>query len=88
MFERSLIANLAAANDFHSSFMATEKVQSMLKSANIIYSAGFWVTVTPESMEIVGKHALENNKVKSKHKKRNFLFFVFFVCFENVSNVM
>jgi adenosine kinase len=60
--ERSMVANLAAANKFQSSHMATEKAVSLMEHASIIYSAGFFLTVSPESMMIAAEHCLKNGK--------------------------
>ena len=35
----------------------------LLEQARVIYSAGFFLTVSPESILIAGKHAAENNKL-------------------------
>lgn len=35
----------------------------LLEQAQVIYSAGFFLTVSPESILIAGKHAAENNKL-------------------------
>ena len=43
--ERSLIANLAAANNFSIDHLRTEKAESLLGRAKYIYFAGFFLTV-------------------------------------------
>lgn len=48
--ERCLVANLAAANNFKVSHLETEKAKELVESAKIYYSAGFFLTVSPESM--------------------------------------
>ena len=35
----------------------------LVKQARVFYSAGFFITVSPESILEVAKHACENNKV-------------------------
>ena len=35
----------------------------LVKQARVFYSAGFYITVSPESILEVAKHACENNKV-------------------------
>ena len=35
----------------------------LLEKARVIYSAGFFLTVSPESILIAGKHAAENIKL-------------------------
>lgn len=60
--ERSLIANLAAANNFKPSHLETELAQSIISSAKFYYIAGFFLTVSVESLEQVAEHAVKNNK--------------------------
>jgi adenosine kinase len=61
--ERSLIADLAAANDYSHDHFLSEEIQKLVKSVDIFYSAGFFLTVSPQTVVEVGKHALEHNKV-------------------------
>ena len=61
--ERSLVANLAAANTFNASHLATETAQALISRAKIIYSAGFFLTVSLESELILARHCAENNKI-------------------------
>eukprot|EP00996_Jenningsia_fusiforme_P000694 NODE_1627_length_1465_cov_63.043785_g1469_i0.p1 GENE.NODE_1627_length_1465_cov_63.043785_g1469_i0~~NODE_1627_length_1465_cov_63.043785_g1469_i0.p1 ORF type:complete len:341 (+),score=91.14 NODE_1627_length_1465_cov_63.043785_g1469_i0:76-1098(+) len=60
--ERSLVANLAAANCFEESHMDTAAVQEAVKNASIYYISGFFLTVSVPSILRVGKHAGEENK--------------------------
>jgi adenosine kinase len=48
--ERALVANLAAANSFHPSHLQTTIAQDIIASSSIYYSAGFFLTVSPESL--------------------------------------
>ncbi|XP_074647746.1 uncharacterized protein LOC141903518 isoform X2 [Tubulanus polymorphus] len=59
---RSLCANLAAANHFTKDHLDDEKNQALLESALYYYIAGFFLTVSPETIMEVGKHACEKNK--------------------------
>lgn len=61
--ERSLVANLAAANNFKPSHLETPKAKEIIESAKFYYSAGFFLTVSVESLVQVAEHALANNKV-------------------------
>lgn len=61
--ERSLIANLAAANNFKKEHLLTEESKAIYEKANIYYIAGFFLTVSVESLVHVGDHAVENNKI-------------------------
>jgi len=63
--ERSLIANLGAANNYSKDHFHSDKVQELFKKANFYYFSGFFVTVQPDVMVEVGKHAAETNKVFS-----------------------
>jgi len=60
--ERSLIANLSAANEFKKEHLEHETSKKMIESSKIIYSAGFFITVSLESMLIAAKHCKEHNK--------------------------
>jgi adenosine kinase len=60
--ERSLVADLAAANDYEHSHFETSEIQEIVKSCDIFYSASFFLTVSPQTSVAIGKHCLENNK--------------------------
>jgi len=75
--ERSLVANLGAANTFNSSHLEDKISQEMLKSANIIYSAGFFVTASPETMLECAKHCLKSNKPYALNLSAEFIVTVF-----------
>lgn len=60
--ERSLIANLAAANHFKPEHLDTEALQQAINQAQIFYSAGFFLTVSPPSLMKVAEHAHANKK--------------------------
>lgn len=53
--ERSLVANLAAANNFKQSHLETEKAQEIIDACKIYYSAGFFLTVSVESLKQVAE---------------------------------
>jgi adenosine kinase len=61
--ERALIANLAAANNFKPTHLETEKAREIIESAKFYYTAGFFLTVSVESLVLVAEHAVANNKV-------------------------
>jgi len=48
--ERSLCANLAAANNFKEEHLATPEAEQIVKSGEIFYSAGFFLTVSVPSL--------------------------------------
>lgn len=60
--ERSLIANLSAANTFKVTHLDTPEATELVERAKVYYMAGFFLTVSVESILRVGKHAAENNK--------------------------
>lgn len=61
--ERSLCANLAAANLFKDEHFETcKEAKDCLEGADIIYSAGFFLTVSVPSIVRAGKYCLANKK--------------------------
>jgi adenosine kinase len=59
--ERSLVANLSAAEKYSKSrHFDTEAFQAVVKGTKIIYSAGFFLTHASETMLACGKIAAEN----------------------------
>ena len=60
--ERALVANLAAANNFKPTHLDTDKAKEIIEAAKFYYIAGFFLTVSPDSLKIVGDHAVEKNK--------------------------
>jgi len=63
--ERSLIANLAAANNFNESHLETDLAKEIIQSAQVYYVAGFFLTVSVESLLQVATHAANHNKIFS-----------------------
>jgi len=61
--ERSLIADLAAANDYQHEHYLSAEIQVLVKSIDIFYSAGFFLTVSPHTVVEIGKHCAEHNKI-------------------------
>lgn len=51
---------------------------ALLEQARIIYSAGFFLTASPESMLIAAKHAAANNKIYCVNISAPFLLLVRF----------
>lgn len=60
--ERALVTNLDAANNFKPSHLDTEKAKEIISSAKCYYIAGFFLTVSVESLVLVAEHALANKK--------------------------
>jgi len=59
---RSLVANLAAANDFTKGHLEDKDMWKIVEEADYYYIGGFFLTVSPESILEVAKHASEHNK--------------------------
>jgi len=57
--ERSLCTNLNAANNYKDSHLQEPDNLAVLTTAKIVYSAGFFATVSPDSMRIAAKKTLE-----------------------------
>lgn len=60
--ERALVTNLDAANNFKPTHLETEKAQEIIAAAKCYYIAGFFLTVSVESLTKVAEHALEHKK--------------------------
>uniref|UniRef100_A0A672JIP8 Adenosine kinase n=1 Tax=Salarias fasciatus TaxID=181472 RepID=A0A672JIP8_SALFA len=61
---RSLVANLAAANCYKKDkHLDLEENWKLVEKAKVYYIAGFFLTVSLESILKVAKHAAENNKL-------------------------
>ncbi|CAM9691548.1 unnamed protein product, partial [Chrysoparadoxa australica] len=60
--ERSLVANLAAANKFTADHLETAHAKELIEAAKIYYIAGFFLTVSMDSLLAVAKHAASANK--------------------------
>ncbi|XP_048195052.1 adenosine kinase isoform X1 [Perognathus longimembris pacificus] len=61
---RSLIANLAAANCYKKEkHLDLEKNWMLVEKARVYYIAGFFLTVSPESVLKVAHHASDNNRI-------------------------
>jgi len=60
--ERSLVANLAAANNYKKNHFDSQDIQSVIQKANFFYTTGFFLTVSPDTQVALGKHAAETNK--------------------------
>ncbi|XP_068080622.1 adenosine kinase b isoform X1 [Danio rerio] len=61
---RSLVANLAAANCYNKEkHLDIDRNWSLVEKARVYYIAGFFLTVSPDSILKVAKHASDNNKI-------------------------
>lgn len=60
--ERSLCTNLGAANNYKKAHIESPALQQVLEKAQLFYSTGYFLTVSPESLVHIGEHAAKNNK--------------------------
>jgi adenosine kinase len=60
--ERSLVANLAAANCYKKTHLDSEEVQAAVAAVKLVYATGFFLTVSVESLLSLGEHCLQKNK--------------------------
>jgi len=60
--ERSLCAALNAANNYKAEHLNAPENFAFVEAAKFYYMAGFFITVSPESIMRVAKHACENKK--------------------------
>jgi len=59
--ERSMVTNLGAANCYKKSHFDAN-ITSVMEQAKYYYAAGYFLTVSPDTFEAVGKHASSSNK--------------------------
>nr|KJB36545.1 hypothetical protein B456_006G165800 [Gossypium raimondii] len=71
--ERSLIANLSAANCYKSEHLKKPENWALVEKAKYFYIAGFFLTVSPESIQLVAEHAAAKNKVFSMNLSAPFI---------------
>jgi len=60
--ERSLIANLGAANTYKMSHLTSDKIAPVWQQAQFYIISGFFLTVSPDSIMHIAKHAHEHKK--------------------------
>ena len=60
--ERALCANLAAANEYKKTHFDTPEIQALVKATKIIYSAGFFITVSPDTIMGFGEMMSKEGK--------------------------
>ncbi|KAL3029429.1 hypothetical protein AAZX31_03G162900 [Glycine max] len=71
--DRSLVANLAAANCYKSDHLKRPENWALVEKAKYIYIAGFFLTVSPDSIQLVAEHAAANNKIFSMNLSAPFI---------------
>jgi len=60
--ERSLCTNLGAANNYKKSHIESPALQQILEKAQLFYSTGYFITVSPDTLVHIGQHAAKTNK--------------------------
>jgi adenosine kinase len=60
--ERSLCTNLGAANNYKKAHIESPALQQILEKAQVFYSTGYFITVSPDSLVHIGEHAAKTNK--------------------------
>ncbi|KAK8713987.1 hypothetical protein V6N13_149189 [Hibiscus sabdariffa] len=71
--ERSLIANLSAANCYKSEHLKKPENWVLGEKAKYLYIAGFCLTVSPDSIQLVAEHIAAKNKVFSMNLSAPFI---------------
>ncbi|XP_047158187.1 adenosine kinase 2-like [Vigna umbellata] len=61
--ERSLVANLSAANCYKSEHLVKPENWALVEKAKYYYISGFFLTVSPDSIQLVAEHAAANGKI-------------------------
>merc|ERR1719327_2647496 len=61
--ERSLCTNLGAANNYRVDHVKKPENWAIVEKAKIVYSAGFFITVSPEAIEAVSTHTRQSGAI-------------------------
>lgn len=75
--ERSLVANLAAANTFSASHLDSIEAQEAIKQAQIYYISGFFLTVSVDAIHAIANYAVSDNKIFAINLSAPFLINVY-----------
>jgi adenosine kinase len=59
---RSMVANLAAANNYKKEHFDSELVQQAVQKAKMFYGTGYFLTVSSETLVSLGQYAAKSNK--------------------------
>ncbi|KNE66143.1 hypothetical protein AMAG_10393 [Allomyces macrogynus ATCC 38327] len=70
---RSLVANLSAANHYQVEHLQRPENWALIEAAEYFYIGGFFLTVSPPSIMAVARHAAEKNKVFAMNLSAPFL---------------
>merc|ERR1719198_2406213 len=61
--ERSLTTDLSAANNYKASHLQEAGQWKVLEGAKVVYSAGFFITVSPESIELASEQTVKSGSI-------------------------
>eukprot|EP01097_Dermamoeba_algensis_P001424 TRINITY_DN1532_c0_g1_i1.p1 TRINITY_DN1532_c0_g1~~TRINITY_DN1532_c0_g1_i1.p1 ORF type:complete len:341 (+),score=71.65 TRINITY_DN1532_c0_g1_i1:92-1114(+) len=61
--ERSLVANLGAAQKFQFSYLNSPEVSAAVEKAKVLYTTGYFMMANAESVAHLGRHAAKHNKI-------------------------
>lgn len=70
---RSLVTALGAANNFKHDHALTPDVTAKIEAAKCYYTAGFFQTVSPQTVIHIGQHASDKNKIFTTNLSAPFL---------------
>jgi len=70
---RSLVTALGAANNYKHDHAVTPEIDAKMKAARVYYTAGFFQTVSPDTVIHIGKHAAETKKIFTTNLSAPFL---------------
>ena len=74
---RSLVANLGAANCYKKAHLLQKENWALLEQARFVYIAGFFLTVSTESILEIAKHCADTNKVFAMNLSAPFISLAF-----------
>jgi adenosine kinase len=60
---RSLVTDLLAANTYKIDHLKKPEIWSLVENAKYFYIGGYFLTVSPESANLIAKHAADTNKI-------------------------
>ena len=71
--ERTLVANISAANNYKIEHLSKPEIWASVEAAKVYYISGFFLTVSPPSLMKMAEHAAEQNKIFSMNLAAPFI---------------